>query len=240
MTPIPRLHWLDMARTLALIGMIAFHFTYDLAMFGYVPPDTPFAPPFSVLARVVAGSFLAMAGFSLYLAHGQGIRWQPFLRRLAVLAAAAAVITIATWFAMPEAFIFFGILHSIALSSLLGLAFLRVPAWATIPLALCIAILPYQARWEMFDPAPLRFIGLGTIPSVSADFEPLFPWFGAFLLGIGLARVFAGAGWLQRSSAGAVVRALGWPGRHSLWIYLAHQPILIGLLWLWAKANGHL
>jgi len=235
-----RLHWLDVGRTLALIGMAVFHFTYDLSMFGYIPPDVPFAPPFSILARAVAGSFLAMAGFSLYLAHGEGIRWPSFLRRLAVLAAAAAAVTFGTWVAMPDIYIFFGILHSIALASVLGLAFLRFPAWATLLLGAGVIALPYQIRFEMFDPAWLRFVGLGTIQPVTADYEPLFPWFGAFLLGLGLAQVFAWMGWLKRTTAGPLVRAIGWPGRHSLWIYLAHQPILIGLLWVWAKATGHI
>tara|TARA_R110002110_G_scaffold50083_9_gene148549 strand:- start:9589 stop:10332 length:744 start_codon:yes stop_codon:yes gene_type:complete len=235
-----RLHWLDLARVLALVGMIVFHFAYDLSMFGYIPPDVPFVPPFSILARAVAGSFLAMAGFSLYLAHGRGIRWRPFLRRLAVLTVAAAVITAATMIALPDFYIYFGILHSIALSSVLGLAFLRLPAWATLTVAAGIIALPFQIRFEMFDPAWLRFVGLGTITPFTADFEPLFPWFGVYLLGMALARMFTDMGWLRPRHAGSFIRSLGWIGRQSLWIYLAHQPILIGLIWVYAKAAGHI
>ena len=193
-------------------------------MFGYIPPDVPFVPPFSILARAVAGSFLAMAGFSLYLAHGRGIRWRPFLRRLAVLTVAAAVITAATMIALPDFYIYFGILHSIALSSVLGLAFLRLPAWATLTVAAGIIALPFQIRFEMFDPAWLRFVGLGTITPFTADFEPLFPWFGVYLLGMALARMFTDMGWLRPRHAGSFIRSLGWIGRQSLWIYLAHQP----------------
>ena len=71
----------------------------------------------------------------------------------------------------------------------------------------------------------------GQVP-VTADYEPFFPWFAPFLAGMAVARIFE----TQRSwpriepRANAVLNALAWPGRHSLAIYLIHQPLLIGAL----------
>ncbi|MFT7058657.1 MAG: putative membrane protein [Pseudorhodobacter sp.] len=235
-----RLLGLDLARSLALLGMAIYHFTYDLELFGLIAPGTALNPPFSILARVVAGSFLALAGFSLVLAHDQGTRWAAFGRRLAVIGSAAAAITFATYFAIPDAFIFFGILHSIAACSVLGLVFLRVPVWLLLALAAFIAALPSYARFEAFDAPLLSFIGLGHILPVTVDFEPLFPWFGAFLAGMALARMAQYFQLLHPRVASPFLTRISWPGRYSLWIYLAHQPVLIGILWVFVKLAGQI
>ena len=227
-----RLWFLDVARTLALLGMVIFHFTYDLELFGVLAQGTASTGFFWYFARAVAGSFLALAGVSLWLAHGQGIRWPGFWRRWLKLALAAGLVSLATRLAMPEVWVFFGILHAIALFSLIGLAFLRLPGIVTLGLGLAILLAsPHLAQALQWNAAPLRFLGLGTLPSYTVDFEPVFPWFGPFLIGLGLARLadplrpalarWAGPDWLAR------------PGQRSLAIYLLHQPLLIGLLQLW-------
>ena len=80
-----------------------------------------------------------------------GIRWPGFLRRLAMVAGAAVAISVATFIAMPQAFIFFGILHQIALASLLGLLFLRLPALLTLAVAAAVVAAPLYLRSEAFD-----------------------------------------------------------------------------------------
>lgn len=233
-----RIAALDMARTVALVGMAAYHFTYDLEMFGYIPPGTAVSGGFAVFARLVAGSFLFLAGVSLWLAHGQGLRWRPFLRRLGVIALAAGCITAATRYALPDSYIFFGILHSIAFGSVIGLAFLRLPMVLTLAAAAAVAVAKPHLQTGLFDAPWLAWLGLTTWPVRSVDFVPVFPWLGAILAGIGAAKLAAATG-LWDTLRGRMARAgrtLGWPGRHSLAIYLIHQPVLIGCLWLvtWA------
>jgi uncharacterized membrane protein len=110
--------------------MAVFHFVYDLELFGWLAPGTSVTGGWRVLALLTAGSFLFLAGVSLWLGHGAGIRWRGFWRRFVKVAGAAAVISLATWVAMGDVFIFFGILHAITAASLLGLLFLRVPVAA--------------------------------------------------------------------------------------------------------------
>ena len=76
--PVPaRIPALDIARSLALVAMVVFHFTFDLELFGYLRPGTTTMPgPWRALAVVTAVSFLFLAGVSLWLAHGRGIRWR--------------------------------------------------------------------------------------------------------------------------------------------------------------------
>lgn len=239
--PLPRIALVDAARTLALCGMILFHFVFDLEMFGHVPPGTVAMPGgWAILARVVAGSFLFLAGVSLVLAHGRGIRWRSFLRRLAVLVAAALAITAATRVAMPQGFIYFGILHAMAAFSVMGLLFLRLPWGVTLAVALAVALLPGQGVLPAVDAPWLVWLGLSTVRPYSMDFVPLFPWFGALLAGMALTRAAMGSAlWpAMRWPPGPVLQRLTWPGRHSLAIYLVHQPVLIGSLWVYSRLLG--
>jgi uncharacterized membrane protein len=231
---------IDLARSVALLGMAVFHFTWDLELFGHIPPGTTLQGGWAVFARAVAGSFLFLAGVSLVLAHGEGIRWPGFLRRLVLVAAAALMITVATFLAMREAFIFFGILHSIAVASVLGLLFLRAPVWLTLAAAVAVWTLPEVFRSPAFDSRWLAWTGLAETSPRSFDFVPVAPWFAATLLGIAAAQAGTAAGvWDRlRGAPGPVLRALAWPGRHSLAVYLLHQPVLIGLVWLYTRATG--
>ena len=214
--------------------MVCFHIVFDLQMFGHLPFGTTLHPVFYWHARLVAGSFLFLAGVSLWLAHGQGIHWPAFWCRWIKLVAAAALVTVATYVALPEYFVYFGILHCIAASSLIGLLALRLPATAVAALGAVIMVASYILPDPAFNAPLLRFIGLATEPAMTVDFEPLFPWVGPFLLGLASAKWASARGLLHllALSDTPVLRRLAWPGQHSLVVYLIHQPILIALIWV--------
>ena len=228
---LPRHPAVDLARSAALAGMVVFHVAFDLEMFGLLAPGTTTSGGWAVFARGVAGSFLALAGVSLYLAHRGGLRPAAFLRRLAILCGAAGLVSLATYAMDPGRFVYFGILHSIAASSVLGLAFLRLPWAVTLAAAAVVITLPGQMRFEALDAPWFLWLGLGTETRPSLDYEPIFPWFGAFLLGLGAAQWAGASGLWPRLTGprGPLAARLSWPGRHSLIIYLVHQPVIIGI-----------
>lgn len=233
-----RIAALDLTRSLALVCMAIFHFTFDLMMFGHLPEGTVFMGFWPYFARGIASSFLFLAGVSLWLAHGQaatnGIRWAAFWRRFAMICAAAALVTAGTYFAMGAQFIRWGILHAIAAGSLIGLLVLRLPSLVTLALALGAYLAPHHVRSEVFDTPWMLWLGLSTDTPPMMDYEPLLPWLCPVFLGIVVARLMGRArlwDWLRLWQPGAVMRALCWPGRHSLAIYLIHQPVLFGLVW---------
>ncbi|WP_235897482.1 heparan-alpha-glucosaminide N-acetyltransferase [Neoaquamicrobium microcysteis] len=232
-----RLEAIDFARGAALVAMAIYHFAWDLEFFGYAPPGMTAEGGWKLFARGIASSFLFLVGVSLYLAHANGIRWASFRRRFIMVAGAAAAISLITWFAVPGAFIFFGILHQIALASLLGLAFLRWPAWATVLAALAVIAAPHFLRSTLFDHPAFWWLGLSSVNPRSNDYVPLFPWFAAVLLGIAAAGLATRAGLFARLRALALprwTRPVQTAGRHSLLVYLVHQPVLIGLIWLFS------
>jgi uncharacterized membrane protein len=155
-----------------------------------------------------------------------------------MVAAAALAISVATYIAVPGGFIFFGILHAIALASLLGLAFLRLPALLTLLIAAAVVAAPHYLRSAFFDPPWLWWTGLSASIPRSNDYVPVFPWFGAVLAGVAGAKIAARSGLLSRIAevqGGGWSRALIFAGRHSLAVYLIHQPVLIACVWLFSQ-----
>ena len=177
--PTRRIDAIDIARGAALVAMAIYHFTWDLEFFGYLDPGMTAVGGWKLFARCIASSFLFLVGVSLFLAHGRFIRWPGFLRRFAMVAGAALAISIVTYIAVPGGFIFFGILHQIALASLLGLAFLRLPALLTLLIAAAVIAAPHYLRSEFFNPPWWWWTGLSASFPRSNDYVPVFPWFGS-------------------------------------------------------------
>ena len=235
--PTPRLIPLDLARSLAILCMVAFHFTFDLALFGYLPPDTMSQPFWYYFARMIAGSFLFLSGVSLWLAHGLGIRWPAFWTRFAKIAAGALLVTLASIWFVPGGTILFGILHAIAAASLLGLIALRLPWPVTLAIAALIFAAAWGPRFPAFDPLWLVWTGLAETRPMMGDYVPLVPWAAPALAGIAAAKALRLDLW-RGTPPTRLTRALGFPGRHSLVIYLIHQPILFGLFNLYARVTS--
>lgn len=242
-----RFAWLDIARGLALLAMASYHFMWDLTTFGYLEPGFPSTGWPRIYARVIASTFLFLVGFSLVLAHGDQIRWRSFWKRWIIIAGAALLVTVASYFAIPQGLIHFGILHAIAAASLIGLIFLRVPWPATFLVAVGVFVAPQFLRSDAFNEPWLWWIGLSTQPRQSFDYVPLLPWFAAVLAGIGVARLPFLSRYLRQFESGEkqpgrVKSALAFLGRHSLVFYLVHQPVLISILYgvsLAYPAPGH-
>lgn len=232
-----RIDLVDILRGIAILAMVAYHFSWDLSFYRLVAWPVEASPGWQWFARLIAGSFLTVVGVSLVLAHRTRIRWQSFLTRLAVIVAAAAAISVATYLVFPDAWIYFGILHCIAAASLL--AVLSVRALLVVPIALAVLFfaLPAVFRADLFNAPLLAWVGLGTLPPPpSNDYVPIFPWAGCTFAGVALGRLALMArpreAWAAFRARTRATRWLAWSGRQSLWIYLAHQPILLALLGL--------
>jgi uncharacterized membrane protein len=238
----PRIAAIDAARGLALIGMALYHLSWDFAYFHLAPAEFPILPPMRLFSHVVAGAFLMLAGGSLALAHREAIRWRAFWRRLAIVGGAAALLSLATYLFAPDDAIFFGILHCIALSSLLAAPLLRLPGWTGLMFSFLVFAAPLVVASPTFNSPALVWLGLGTVPPRTLDWRPLTPWSGFVFLGLAVMRMnlrrLTGSKLSQWRPAGSFSRALGWAGRHSLPIYLIHQPILFAILFAATDLTG--
>jgi len=224
-----RLPWIDTARGGALVAMAAYHFTWDLAEFRWIDGAIALSRGFHFFGHAIAASFLLLSGYSLVLARrarGQPLWRDPrYWRRWGRIAAAAAgAVTLASLWLFPEAPIWFGILHCIALSSLIALPFVEAPVVAAV-LAAALALAAPLAASHAFDAPLWLWTGLSATTPASNDYRPLLPWLGFVLLGVALARLP-----LPARAKGEASRPLAVLGRHSLAFYLIHQPILYGAL----------
>lgn len=231
-----RVDWIDIARGLALIAMAIFHFTWDLEAFGLLEPGFTFQPPCRWFARSIATSFLILAGISIYLAHFRTLHLNKFLWRLFKISLVAAAITLATYFATPGQFIFFGILHNIALSSVLALLVIRLPVFIIAGLGLFLISGKFWLTSAAFDSMAWWWTGLSVRLPISNDYVPVFPWTGWVFIGLASAK----SGLIQaisnqlgsRKWQGMPADLLRFIGNHSLVFYVLHQPIMIGILYL--------
>ena len=228
----PRLVLVDALRGFAIVMMVIYHFCFDLSFFGLADWDFYNDAFWNNFRTLIVSSFLFLVGVSLVLATEKGFNARRYWRRLGLLVASAAVVSVGSWLMFAERYIFFGILHFIAVASVIGLLFVRTGVVSLlVGVGLIVTANSVQLPW--FDQPAWQWFGLMTFKPPTEDYVPLLPWLGVVLLG-----VYAGpyvAQLLQRPtgiSNTQLTRGLAYGGRHSLLIYLLHQPVLIGALWL--------
>ncbi len=236
-----RIDAVDALRGTAICMMIAYHAAFDLNWFHIISADFNHHPFWLASRDLIVSSFLLLVGVSLVLARRAGISPRRFWRRIALVGGCALLVTAGSYAAFPSTFITFGILHCIVVSSILAWPLVRLPRIASAS-GVLLLVAGATIGPTLFDPAPfkglpmfdapwLNWVGLMTHRPATEDYVPLLPWFGVVLLGIGL------GAWLVDRRLGALRRMsrvspgwLTWLGRHSLLVYMVHQPVMIGLL----------
>jgi len=231
--PRPRIGGLDALRGAAICAMIVYHFAFDLNWFGVLRADFNRDPFWLTLRAIIVSAFLLLVGVSLVLARrDRPGRWpnEAFWKRIALITGCALLVTLASYVTFRPTFITFGILHCIVVSSLLAWPLVRYPAAAAI-IGVVVIALGVQVQIAAFDSRLLNWVGLMTHKPATEDYVPLFPWFGVVCLGVGV------GGWLVAKNMGPLQPLsrvapawLRWLGRHSLIVYMVHQPILLGML----------
>lgn len=239
----PRLDLVDVARGAALAMMLVYHLVWDFEFFGLIGAGFASSPPMRGFSHAIASAFLLLAGVSVALAHRGRFKGAAFRKQFAKVALAAAAVTLATAYAMPQAPITFGILHAMALGVLLTAVFAKAPWGATLALAAAMIALPAFVHSPSFDAPALQWIGLGTDEPSALDWRPFLPWTGVMLLGLALARSPRGQAFLVRADEfkadeDAISRGLRWIGKRTLPIYLLHQPVLFAVLYVVALGMG--
>lgn len=233
-----RLWEIDSLRGIAIVMMIAFHLLFDLNYFRGAGFDLHSGPWF-ILGRATVIIFLLLAGVSLTLSHSRARKqgragFSKYLKRGIRIFLYGLIITPLTWILLPQGTIWFGVLHLIGLSIILCYPLLR---FRLLPLFLGIAliILGLFLQGLVFGFPWLLWLGLRPLAFYTFDYLPLLPWFGVVLIGIFLGN-FLYPNYKRRFrirdlSRFSPIKLLTFLGRHSLVIYLLHQPVLLALLY---------
>jgi len=226
-----RLSAIDALRGLALCLMFVYHFAFDLRFYRVIAADFEHDPLWLGFRAIIVGAFMVLAGMSLVLAARAGASAAHFWRRIAVIGACAFAASAGSWLVFPNTFIYFGILHCIAAASVLAQPLVRVPRAA---LVLGFAVIAGGLAWShpAFDARALSWLGFTTTKPATEDYVPLAPWAGVVLVGIALGHGLARRSFGVLATLARAPAWLCWLGRHSLAVYMVHQPILLGVLWL--------
>ncbi len=228
--PLTRIRAIDALRGAAICMMIVYHAAFDLNWFHIISADFNHDRFWLSFRDLIVSSFLLLVGVSLVLASRAGISPKRFWNRIALVGACAILVTVGSYVTFPKTFITFGILHCIVVSSILGWPLVRFPR-AALMVGVVVIVAGVAIGVPLFDLPLLNWVGLMTHKPATEDYVPLLPWLGVVLVGISI------GWWLLerrmhdlRQISRASPKWLTWLGRHSLLVYMIHQPIMMGLL----------
>lgn len=225
--------------------MTVFHFCFDLAWLGWTRQNF-YADPFWTWQRTaIVGLFLSCAGFSQAVAVASGQSWPRFWRRWAQIAACALLVSLGSLWMFPGSFIYFGVLHGLAVMLVVARLTAGWGGWLWLAGAIAIAMKfiatelhSVRGGAEFLNGAAWNWLGLVSRKPITEDYVPLVPWLGAVWWGL------AAGQWVLRhrpqwleGRLPAAAAPLTWLGRWSLTWYMLHQPVMIGALMAW-RATG--
>ncbi len=223
---------IDAVRGFAIWLMFVYHFSWNLTYFGFADFGVVSDPYWIWFARFIAGTILLVMGISQAIAAKREFNLRSFVKRLTLIAASAVAISIGTYQMDPNTFIFFGILHHIALASIIMLLIVRLPTQTLVVLALFCLIAPRFFVHDIFFVNWLWWVGLSPVTPPTIDYVPLLPWLGVSIIGVLVGRHLftdhTSSALVEWRPTTAPTRLLHLAGRHSLLLYMIHQPVLFG------------
>ena len=238
-----RIWELDALRGFLMIAIMLFHLWYDLVfLFGLADLTTPFARGLYSFCNDWLGSpFLLISGLCATIGS------KPVKRGLQVIGGGMVItaVTVGMYllhFADKGIIIYFGVLHCIGVCMLLWPLFKKLPSVVLLILGIfMVAAGLYLKKYGWVDFPWLVPFGLVPRGFVSADYFPLRPNLGYFLVGAVIGRK------VYREKVSRLpevnpdhilLRPLCFIGRNSLLLYLLHQPVLAGAVSLWLMLPG--
>ena len=244
-----RLYLLDELRGFAVLCMVFFHGFYAMSDFFSLKAGTVLYDFFLPAEPWFAGLFILISGICCRLSHSNALRGAKLLG----VSAGVTLVTLgAVWVGILDYPIWFGILHLLAVSMLLFALLDRIGLMNKIPplvgffVLLVLFVLTYSIDegtigipyvFSVRLPQSLYFtnwlapLGFHAHRFSSSDYFPILPWTLLFLAGSFLG-VYARSGRFPRIFYRRHCRPAAFVGRHALLIYLAHQPVIYGILWI--------
>ena len=224
---------LDALRGICILGMMVVHFMYDLTVYGGKSIDLP--KWFLLMRQYGHILFVLISGICATLTS------HSTLKRGLVVFGCGLLVSYVTLFmdlvlGFTDLRIWFGILHMLGLCMILYPLFRKLPVWAFALLGVCFLVLGYWMQTLTVSVDYLFPLGLRSARFyVGSDYFAIFPGFGWFLIGAALGKtVYRNKTSLlpKVKEDNFILRGLRFIGRHSLWFYLLHQPVMFLIVFL--------
>ena len=240
-----RYNLIDAIRGLTIISMILFHTCWDLVYFGVLSPDFMKAIPAIVWQKSICCTFIFISGFVFCLGKNH-------VKHGLVTLGCGILITLVTCILMPDSRDIFGVLWLLGISTFIGIIMEKILRKndAAVQVVLILNLIFFILTLNLVK----GYIGIGSIIFInlptslykdyfttllgfpfggffSSDYFPILPWSFLYICGLCTYLILC-------KKEGAMkpltkdVPALSFIGRHSLLIYMLHQPLVFGLLYL--------
>ena len=236
-----RLHLLDAFRGFLMLNMIAYHGMWNLVYLFGVEASWYSGTPKYLWQQFICWSFITLSGFCWSFSRNH-------LKRGLLVFGGGAIVSLVTCVLMPENRILFGVLTCIGSCMILMIPLekwaKKVPAGAgqagSFLLFLLLRNCPKGSlgfeglvirelpRW-LYRNNLTAYLGFPQPGFFSTDYFSVIPWIFLFAVGYFLHRVLEEKNLNEKLFARGQVPVLNWIGRHSLIVYLLHQPVLYGL-----------
>ena len=236
-----RLHLLDAIRGFLMVNMIAFHGMWNLVYLFGVQAGWYDGMLKYVWQQFICWSFILLSGFCWSMSRSH-------IRRGLLVFGGGALVSLVTCILMPSNRIIFGILTCIGscvlLMTLLEKLLTKIPnhmgAAGSFLLFLLLRncskgtlgfeklVLCRLPDW-LYRNYLTTYLGFPHDGFFSTDYFPLLPWIFLFITGYFLFRITSAQNRNERLFARGKFPLLNYLGRHSLLVYMLHQPVLYGL-----------
>ena len=239
--PRNRYFLLDSIRGICILGMIVYHTLFDIVAFFGVPVSESLVFAVDVVRDFGACCFICLSGICMHFGK------RP-VKRFCLIAGASLIISLVTYIVMPQMPVIFGILSFMAFASLVMLPlkkhFDKLPALPSAIICFILFLLTFEVSGQYVGYYSLK---LFTLPDflyrnyftaafgfpfwgfASSDYYPVLPWIFMFLFGFFLWKIMKRSDTLM-SLMGIRIRFLEKIGQYSLYIYVIHQPVVLGIL----------
>ena len=227
---------LDAFRGICILGMVFVHLMYDLADL-YKIIDWEYPAWFSLMKNWGGVLFVLISGICATLGRRS-------VRRGLIVMGCGLIVSAVTFGMYKFGFhksiiIYFGVLHCLGACMILWWLCKRLPTWVLAVLGVAIIVVGLYLT-TIYPVDHLWLMPLGILPRgfQTSDYFPLLPNFGYFLMGAVIGRtVYRRKDTIfpRINPKNFLIRPLSFCGRHSLLIYLLHQPILSGICMLLQK-----
>lgn len=223
---------LDTLKGIAIIFVVIYHIIFDLTCFTSfdIDYDSLF---WWFIGRTAASLFIFTAGISSSISiqriHLKASSYTRIYFRAIKLFAIASTITLVTTMLFEEGAIVFGILHFLAIASIISIPFYRFGLYNLI-VACYMFLSSFIVERICTSSSCLIWLGIRPLDFVTFDYFPLIPWFGVYLLGLSIGKQF----YIQprqlfyQQPNNSIISLFCFLGNNTLLIYLVHQPILFG------------
>lgn len=234
---------MDELRGLCIVAMVIYHIGYTMEYIYNISFGEMILKYEAPIALVGPWIFIFIAGISSMLTKSN-------LNRGLKLAVIAFLISLITIIFVPSSAIYFGIIHFFAFAMIM-FHFIKplldkINFYVGLISSLLLFTLTYtipsgnisffgnvifELPLSLYTTNYLTFLGFVSSGFFSADYFPIFPYIFMFFAGTFVGRLaiqgkFPDFLYVQR------VKPLSFLGKHSLGIYVAHQPVIVFIFWL--------